>query len=275
MAAPTGPEQALELGQSGCYVYGIVPADVESAGDVRGVGDPPGRIQLVRHGNLAALVSEVDLTRRLGTPEDLQAHAQILDTAVVEVPVLPLRFGSVMTTKNAVAQDLLAVYQEAYAAALKEIEGRAQYVVKGRYVEQAVLAEALAEIPEAARLGKQIRGKDPDATWHARIRLGQIISKAIIAKRKADTRALGEVVAPHCVASVVREPTHELDAVHVALLVEITRQDDLEQALSDLASDWEGRVEIRLLGPMAPYDFITTLVPTLTHSSVQWSQRTI
>ena len=188
MAAPTGPEQALELGQSGCYVYGIVPADVESAGDVRGVGDPPGRIQLVRHGNLAALVSEVDLTRRLGTPEDLQAHAQILDTAVVEVPVLPLRFGSVMTTKNAVAQDLLAVYQEAYAAALKEIEGRAQYVVKGEYVEQAVLAEALAEIPEAARLGKQIRGRDPDATWHARIRLGQIISKAIIAKRKADTR---------------------------------------------------------------------------------------
>ena len=62
-------------------------------------------------------------------------------------------------------------------------------------------------------------------------------------------------MAPHCVASVVREPTHELDAVHVALLVEITRQDELEQALSDLASDWEGRIEIRLLGPMAPYDF--------------------
>ena len=53
-------------------------------------------------------------------------------------------------------------------------------------------------------------------------------------------------MAPHCVASVIREPTHELDAVHVALLVEITRQDELEQALSDLASDWDGRIEIRL-----------------------------
>lgn len=258
MAAPAGPKQARELGQSGCYVYGIVPADVEPAGDVLGVGDPPGRVQLVRHGGLAALVSEVDLTARLGTPEDLRAHAQILDATVVEVPVLPLRFGTVMATRDAVAADLLAAYQEAFAAALKKAEGRAQYVVKGRYVEQAVLAQALVEIPEAARLAKQIRGKDPDATRQARIGLGELIDKAIVAKRAADTRALGEVVAPHCVASVVREPTHELDAVHVALLVEITRQNELEQALSDLASDWEGRIEIRLLGPMAPYDFTPT-----------------
>jgi hypothetical protein len=261
MAAPTGPGQARELGQYGCYVYGIVPADVESAGDVRGVGDPPGRIELVRYGGLAALVSEVDLAGRLGTPADLRAHAQILDATAVEVPVLPLRFGTVMATKDAVAGDLLAVCQEAFAAALADVEGRAQYVVKGRYVEQAVLAEALAEIPEGARLARLIRGHNPDATRQERIRLGELIDKAIIAKRTADTRALGEVVAPHCVASVVREPTHELDAVHVALLAEITRQDDLDQALSDLASNWEGRVEIRPLGPQAPYDFTPILVP--------------
>jgi Gas vesicle synthesis protein GvpL/GvpF len=242
-------------GQPGWYVYGIVPADVELASDVRGVGDPPGRIQLVRHGNLVVLVSEVDLTASLGTPEDLQAHAQILDAVAAEVPVLPLRFGTVMTTKDAVAAELLAVHHEALIAALGEVEGRAQYVVKGRYVEQTVLAEVLAQIPEAARLRKQIRGKDPYATRSARIRLGLIINNAIAAKRKADTRVLGEVVAPHCVASVAREPTHEMDAVHVALLAEISRQDDLEQALSDLASDWEGRIGLRLLGPQAPYDF--------------------
>jgi hypothetical protein len=261
MAAQEGQEEARDLGQPGCYVYGIVPADVEPAGDAHGVGNPPARVQLVRHGGLAALVSEVDLTVGLGSPQDLLAHAQILDTAVVEVPVLPLRFGTVMATRDAVAGELLAVYQEAFAAALKEVEGRAEYVVKGRYVEQAVLAEVLAEVPQAARLRKQIRGKDPSATRHARIQLGLITNNAIIAKRKADTRVLGEVVAPHCVASVVREPTHELDAVHVALLVEMTRQDDLEQALSDLASDWEGRIEMRLLGPQAPYDFASVPLP--------------
>lgn len=261
MASSAGPGKARGVEPPGCYVYGIVPADVELTGEVSGVGDPPGRIQLVRHGKLMALVSEVNLAGVLGTPDDLRAHAQVLDAAVVEVPVLPLRFGTVMATKDAVAGELLAVFQEAFAAALKEAEGRAQYVVKGRYVEQAALAQVLAEVPEAARLAEQIRGKDQNATRPERIRLGEIVNKAIMAKRKADTRALGEVVAPHCVASVVREPTHELDAVHLALLVEITRQDDLERALSDLASDWDGRVEIRLLGPQAPYDFTPTPLP--------------
>jgi hypothetical protein len=102
---------------------------------------------------------------------------------------------------------------------------------------------------------------DPDANRDARIRLGLIINDAITAMRNADTRALGEAVAPHCVASAVREPTHELDAVHVALLVAITRQDDLEQALSDLASGWEGRIELRLIGPQAPYDFTPAPLP--------------
>ena len=115
---------------------------------------------------------------------------------------------------------------------------------------------------EAARLAKRIRGRDPNATRQARIRLGQIISNAIVAKRAADTRALAEVVAPCCAASAVREPTHELDAVHLALLVQATRPDDLEQAVSDLASGWEGRVEIRLLGPMAPYDFTPLPLPS-------------
>ena len=32
------------------------------------------------------------------------------NTAVVEVPVLPLRFGTVMATRDAVAGELLAVY---------------------------------------------------------------------------------------------------------------------------------------------------------------------
>jgi hypothetical protein len=42
--------------------------------------------------------------------------------------VLPLRFGTVMAAKDAVAGELLAVYQEAFAAALTEVESRAQYV---------------------------------------------------------------------------------------------------------------------------------------------------
>jgi hypothetical protein len=35
----------------------------------------------------------------------------------------------------------------------------------------------------------------------------------------------------------------------------------MEQAIEDLARGWDGRIEVRLLGPMAAYDFAGTLVP--------------
>jgi Gas vesicle synthesis protein GvpL/GvpF len=244
--------------QAGWHVYGIVPADVELVDDSRGVGDPPGRVHVIRYGRVAALVSEIGLASPLGTPEDLRAHAQILDAAAAEVPVLPLRFGAVMTSGDAVTEELLVPHHDDFAAALTELGGHTEFVVKGRYVEQVVLAEVLAQVPEAARLAGEIEGMDEAASRTARIQLGEIINEAIAARRLADTETLGDAVAPYCAASAVREPAHELDAVNLALLIEVLRRADLEQAVADLAQDWQGRVELRLLGPLAPWDFVQT-----------------
>ena len=59
-----------------------------------------------------------------------------------------------------------------------------------------------------------------------------------------------------CVASVVKEPAHELDAVHVAFLVAIDEEREVERVIEDLVREWEGRIEVELRGPMAVYDFV-------------------
>ncbi|WP_188188975.1 GvpL/GvpF family gas vesicle protein [Nonomuraea sp. SYSU D8015] len=248
-----GTERSL-----GVYVYGVVPGDVELPEDASGVGAKPGEVEIVRHGEIAALTSEVPLDRPLGTPDDLYRHQSLLDATVAEVPVLPLRFGAVLTSTEAVVDELLAPHGEEFLAGLKELEGRVQYVVKGRYVEQAVLREVLEEVPEAARLREEIRDMDEDLARDVRIRLGELVGNAIAAKREADTRALLEAVAPVSLLRNVREPSHELDAVHLAFLVARDRQADLEQVAGEFADRWAGRVEFRLLGPMAAYDFIVS-----------------
>jgi Gas vesicle synthesis protein GvpL/GvpF len=107
----------------GWYVYGIVPHDVEPVPGALGVGDPAGQVQVVRHGEIAALVSEVNVARPLGRPEDLRAHQELLDGTVTTVPVLPFRFGAVMTDAGAVAEELLAPQHEEFAAALEDSTG--------------------------------------------------------------------------------------------------------------------------------------------------------
>ena len=247
--------------QTGSYVYGIFPGDIKLKNDLAGVGDPPDEVRIVRGDDLAALVSTVRLDGPLGTPEDLAAHQQILDACVAEVPVLPIRFGAVLTDDEAVVSDLLEANHDEFSEALRHLEGTAQFVVKGRYDERAMLGEVLADNREAAELHKQIRGADPDATRDLRIRLGEIINEGVGARREADTRAFGNRMKGHCAASAVREPSHELDAVNVAFLLKTGQEDELLDVVNDLAEEWQGRVELRVLGPMAPYDFVVTAEP--------------
>jgi Gas vesicle synthesis protein GvpL/GvpF len=254
-SAPTEARSSTGEGQqTGYYVYGILPGDVELTEEIKGVGDR--EVTLVHDGELAALVSEVELFGPLGTAEDLQAHKEILDSVAAGAPVLPLRFGAVVTSEEAVVSELLEPHRDEFTAALEELEGRTQYVVKGQYDESAILEEILSENSEAAQLREQIRGQDADATREERMRLGEIIGDAVAAKREESTQQLLSALEDYAVAGVVRDPTDELEAVNVAILVEEDKADELEQEVDDLGADWEGRVELRVLGPMAPYDFV-------------------
>lgn len=251
------PKQATRRNQNiASYVYGIVPADMELDSDDRGLGDPPEKVELVRHGEVAAMVSDVDVEQPLGKPGDYLAHERLLDSAAARTPVLPFRFGAVMATPESVVEELLKPFHDEFRAALQDLEGQAEYIVRGRYVEAALMREILTENPEAAALRDAIRSRPEDATRNERIRLGEIIAASIEAKRDMDTRQMVDALSGHFSTAVVRDPSHEQDAVHLAMLVRTDGQRALEEALSQVGERWEGRVSLRLLGPLAPYDFV-------------------
>lgn len=243
---------------SAVYVYGIVPGDVEVEKSAQGIGDPPAPVEVVHEGDIAALVSVIAMDHALGTPEDLQAHAKLLDGTAGVAPVLPLRFGAVMTDQDAVAEELLRDHHDEFAEALKALEGQAEYLVKGRYDEQEFLARLLSENDEARQLADDIRGKSEDASRNSRIALGELIANAIEAMRNADTNTVIDETEGIARQVNPREPTHEWDAVHVAVLCEVERQAELEEVVNRMNENAGGLMKLRLLGPVAAYDFVVT-----------------
>ncbi|HEX6351419.1 GvpL/GvpF family gas vesicle protein [Actinophytocola sp.] len=249
MPAGKKPEHAV-------YIYGIVPSDVETTLDARGVGSPPAKVRTVARGDIAALVSLVDTKKPLGRPEDLTAHEALLDQTAAEAPVLPVRFGAVMTDEEAVVEELLSAHYEEFVTALEELEGKAEFVVRGRYELDAVLREMLAADEEVVRLRDAIRDKPEDATRNERMALGERIANAIAARREVDTQTVVQALTDVGGTVNVREPTHDEDAAHVACLIDLSAQHDLESAVDKIAREWVDRVNVRLLGPLAPYDFV-------------------
>lgn len=246
---------------SGLFLYGLVPGDVEMVDpSAHGLGDPAGPVTVIRHRDVAALVSEVPRDVRLGRPDDLVGYQELLDgiAGAAGVPVLPVRFGTVLSSREAVGE-LLAARHDTYRAALAELDGRVEYLVRARYVGEALLSRVVADDPGIAALRDRLRGQPAGAAVDLRIRLGEQVHRAVEAHRGADTERLVRALAPYALAHSTQPPRHEQEAGRVAFLVERSRGEGFEEAVTALADEWRAWASVRLVGPAAAWDFVPGL----------------
>ncbi|MDD7966339.1 GvpL/GvpF family gas vesicle protein [Actinomycetospora lemnae] len=242
----------------GSYIYGIVPAGVRIPDGLDPIpyGDQDGELGLVTEGRLAAVVSDVAADRALGTRRDLMAHEAVLNAIAQDTPVLPMRFGAVVTDDDAVAEELLAPHQDYFVRALEQLEGHLEFRLRGDYDQDAVLGRILEADPRIQQMREKIAGVDEDASYYDRIRLGEAISQAMDKLREEDAQACVDALAKFAVATEVKEVGGENGAVHLAFLVRTDHRSDFERAVDDLGDSWSGRVELRLIGPTAAFDFL-------------------
>ena len=251
MTASVTPESTSNTAY---YVYGIVPADapVEVVAEV-GLG---GQVQLHTDGSVGALVEAVEIDRPLGRRRDLLAHSTVLNTMAAHGPVLPMRFGSVVDGERAVVEELLAPQQEHFLEMLDQVAGRVQFTLRAHYVLDTVLAEIVAADREIAQLRRETADLPEDATHFKRIRLGELVSKAVDSRRRADAEDLISRIAPLVEDWVAREVAGMDTMADYALLVSSDKQTELEAAAEVLAAELDGRARLSLAGPMAVFDFV-------------------
>lgn len=240
---------------SATYVYAVVGAGTDLPEGLEAVGGGT-EVAVIDHGKLGAVVSDVARDRPLGKRADLIAHETVVNTLARELTVLPIRFGGVVSGDRAVVDELLAENHDYFVWALEQLEGSHQFVLHGRYDQDELVRGVLEADPELAQLGDSLRGKDPDATYYERIRLGEGISEQVERIRQADAQHAVSALEPFAVALAVKDIADEDGAVHVAALVHRDHRSDFEQAVDALGDEWADRVTLQLLGPVAPYDFL-------------------
>jgi hypothetical protein len=237
------------------YVYGIVPAetDVTALDGVVGMGS---ELRLLVEGPVGALVEAVDPERPLGRRRDLVAHSTVLNALATHGPVLPMRFGSVVEGEDAVVSELLSPQREHFERLLEQVAGKVQFNLRARYVLDTVLAEIVASEPGVAELRRRTIGLPEDATHYDRIRLGELVAKAVEVRREQDSHHLVESLGPLAEDYSVREVSGMDNLAEISFLVDAEQQSRFERRAEVLAEEMDGRARLSLVGPMALYDFI-------------------
>jgi Gas vesicle synthesis protein GvpL/GvpF len=236
------------------YVYGLVSADTELPPNLSGLG-PSGRVSTIVYERIAAIVSDVPTDRPLGTRDDLLAHESVVDTVAERSAVLPMRFPAVVEEAG-VVQELLAPHQERFVEALARLDGLVQFTLKGRYEKDVVLREIAEGDEEIMALRERVRDLPEDASYYDRIRLGELVVAGMEQRRENDGRQVLDRLAPMATDISTRQLGEPDEVVNAAFLVSRDHAKQFDDAVEEVGRALAGRVRFRLLGPLAPYDFV-------------------
>ncbi|GAA0321249.1 GvpL/GvpF family gas vesicle protein [Actinoallomurus spadix] len=237
------------------YVYGVTDAGAEIPGQLKGIDGQ--EVSLVTHGRCAALVSDLAADRPLGTRDDLMAHQGVLQ-AIVEAggTVLPFRFGGALTDRDAVVEELLSPHEDTFVEQLEPLRGQVEVRIKARYVEDAVLREMVQEEPEIAELNQRVRELPEDAAYYDRVRLGELIAQAFTRRRENDGQGLLDALAPRATAVAQHELSREDDVLDAGFLIDRKEREEFEKIVDQVGKEIDGRIHLRVAGPLPPYDFV-------------------
>jgi Gas vesicle synthesis protein GvpL/GvpF len=236
------------------YVYGLVAADTSIPAGLTGLG-PSERVSTIIHGKVAAIVSDVPVDRPLGTRDDLIAHETVVDSVARSAAVLPMRFPAVVEEEG-VVEELLAPNHDHFVEVLAALTGRVQFTLKGRYEQDTVLREVLRDSEEIRTLRERVLGLPEDASYYDRVRLGELIVTELERRRDDEADLMLDRLEPTVVGTSSHQPGTPDDVINVAFLVDRAHQQRFEDTVEDLGRELDGRVRLRLLGPLAPYDFV-------------------
>jgi len=215
------------------YVYAVTWASARVPDDV----------DVIEHGELAAVTMPVDRRHLRAKRRDLLRHAEVVQRVFDRAPVLPLQFGAVL---DDVVGELLEPRHDELAALLKEVDGLAEVTIRATFREEDVLRTLLREQPQLARLRE--RG--------SAVQLGEAVARALAARRDAEADEIVRALQRHVRATSVDELRTELDVFRGAFLVERKRLKRVDVEVEKLARAHAATTSYKLTGPLPPHHFV-------------------
>lgn len=239
------------------YVYGIIPsADVEQCPQAPGLGEPSSPVRTLVEDGMAALVSDLPEDKIPGTAKDLEDHHRVLAEVIERCTAVPMRFGIVMDGDERVRQRLLQRHATVLSDVLHRLEGHVQMTVKAYFIGDELLNEALSDQPELAREAAALAQlPETQATQSARIRIGELIAKAVEARRAEIQATLLERLSRFADDVRVDPATDERVAFNAHLLVPRDQRAALDEEIRVLSEATADALAFRYIGPLAPYAF--------------------
>lgn len=249
-AEPTAPEPvAVSEGETGCYLFAIARAGGPPLPSIQGMdGSRP--VREVVSGQLAGIVCEIPLSLFDGLDQEAvgpesrlaqlaRRHDEVVRATFERRAVLPLRFGTVLTSEQRLVA-VLGEQQSPLAEELRRLEGKAEWTCR---IQPEPAAPATRREPSSMGGAAYLAERERELAATAEADPYGVAAAADRVGRAAEAHV-----------ESARPPDPAGEEARISFLVSDGEQEHFADAVAAVA-EASPTVRVELLGPHPPYHF--------------------
>ncbi len=237
------------------YIYGIIQEPEPRRFRFLGVGDAA--VYTINHRELAAVVSDTALQEIDPTRKEVRAHTVVQDELLKNRIVLPMGFGMIANSREDVLKLLEKNYQE-LSGELVRLASKVEVELKVFWDQEAMIKELQSGSEELTRLKAKINSApSPVEAQKLLVEAGKLVERISLDWKATYADRVYNVLKGLSIDARQNNPLGVKNILNASFLVERARESEFQKEVYKLDSRYQGKVNFKYVGPLAPYNFIT------------------
>jgi len=205
-------------------------------------------------GQVAAVVSNVRVERVRPERAHLAAHQEVLKKLMAETTPLPMSFGILADSPQAV-RNLLSRNQHVLLEQLRHVAGKVEMGVRVTWDVPNIFEYFVNTHPELRQARDQFLGGPGEPTQEDKIEVGRMFDRLLNEDRETCTGKVEAILAPHCAEIEPGKCRTEREVMNLACLVERPAMPQFEGRVFEAAQQFDNNFTFDFNGPWAPHNF--------------------
>lgn len=206
-------------------------------------------------GQVLAIVSELPKEKVLPERSHLAAHQAVLRKLMTETTPLPVSFGMLADSPEAVRKMLLR-NQRALLEQLRRVAGKVEMGLRVIWDVTNIFEYFVNTHPELRLARDRLLGGHHEPTQEQKIEVGRMFDRFLNEDREAYADQVEEILAPHCSEIVRNKCRNEGEVMNLACLVARDAISQFENSVFEAAKHFDNNFAFDYNGPWAPHNFV-------------------
>jgi len=236
------------------YIYGIIEEAKPMRFSFLGVGDA--EVYTINHRELAAVVSDTALEEIDPTRKDVRAHTVVQDELLKNCSLLPMGFGMIADSKD----DVLKLLEKNYQGLTRELvrlAGKVEVELKVYWDQEAMIKELQGGSEELTRLKTKVKNaQSPIEAQRLLVEAGKLVERIALDWKARYADRVYTVLKGLSIDARLNNPLGVKNVLNASFLIERARESDFQKEVFKLDSQYQGKVNFKYVGPLAPYNFV-------------------